>query len=462
MFCSIWLITLLEWMANKRHMMRVQYILSLLLVCLLLSCQSLTLFPANQPFNFVRTLTGKVPLQKRFKTSNSHQTKWRYHYDSSQYPMTVHYQKKQQLNMAKKVMGILERSWKVQIEQMGFRPPIPYDSSGKGRLPIYLKQGSSTGVDAPEPVNKPGVWWDAYHSYITIDPWGDYGGKILESTVTHEFNHAIQASYDWYESAGFFETSATYIQDKVYPNDNDYLNEIVDFQRHPDWPIDRHDHYKTWYMYGASLYLFFLEQRYFKHDPIFLAKIWEGARNKKRPIPDGSDGPSPASNNPDWVDSLNQLLPAGKTYPDTVVEFARWRFYTGIHHDGKHFHDAHLQKPNGGVKIAHTLSVGGYASQGPLLLGSEYVTVKRPEGASSVHIQLQGQPGAKWLVQAVPGLKPGSDGDWIELGKGKVEFGNLSSRTLVITAYPRNPRAYDPDIQSDRRYGFRLSVNPSN
>ncbi len=375
---------------------------------------------------------------------------------SLKYPFVIRYQKKQDQKKAQEVRQYLEKSWEIQVEKLGFRPPFSYSVNKSGHLNVFLQRGGDTAVEGIYPVEKKDVWWDAYQVTISIDAWGDYAGDILDSTMAHEFNHTLHAAYDWFETAGFFETSATYIQDKVFPEDNDYLKQIVDFQRHPDWSIDRNDDYETWFMYGASLYLFFLEDSYFKKNPQFLAQIWEGSRNSPRPIDPKTSLPAPETNEPDWIDALEKILPPGKNYADTVVEFARWRFYTGSYDDGKHFHDAHLQKIEGGVYIKKKLSGSfqKYKSSGPMLLGTEYIELECPNEKDKINIRFTGDNRVRWVIQAMPALTPNSDGEFIE-AQGVVSFGNLKKRVLAVTPCPLD-NSYDPDTRTDKRYSFSL------
>lgn len=382
---------------------------------------------------------------------------------SPRFPLSVRFQKADDRAKAKEVLAILEQAWDVEINQLGFPPPIPYDpfpEQGPKRLNAYLQRGADTAVEGRSPVKDPNIWWDAYDSWVSIDAWGKYAGPILPSTTAHEFNHALQAAYDWWESPGFFEASATYIQEKVTPDDNDYLNQIAEFQQHPDWPVHYDDAYKTWFMYGASFYLFFLEQRYFPTNPHFLADIWAGSRNRPRPFNAKTGVPDPATNEPDWVDSLEAMLPRGVTYADTLAAFARWRWYVGRHFDHRHFYEGNLLKQDGEVRVAGQFAPGKpYRSAGPLMGGSEYLSVPHPAQGQSVTFNFGSPaPGVKWVIQAVPGLTPDSDGDTIELrnGQGVINFGNLPERTLILTALPANG-ILDPDLVPTQKLAFTLT-----
>ncbi|PIQ25347.1 hypothetical protein COW20_24115 [bacterium (Candidatus Blackallbacteria) CG13_big_fil_rev_8_21_14_2_50_49_14] len=373
--------------------------------------------------------------------------KWPYHLDSQRYPITVRYLLAGDREQARRVIGYIEHSWEIEIDKLGFPPPFPSDSTGSRRLQVYLQRGADTAVEATRPVKAAAVWWDAWQAYLSIDAWGKYGGEILDSTTSHEFNHALHAALDWYESPGFFETTATYIQEKVYPEDNDYLQQIEDFQQRPEWPVHAFDDYKTWYAYGACLYLFFLEQRYFAKQPQFISQVWKDSRNKPRVFNPKTGAPDPLTNEPDWIDALEGLLPRGVSYPDTVVAFARWRYYTGRKSDGQHFHEGALLSRLGEVKLAGEL---GPAQQylknpGPKLLGSQYFKVQAPPLGQTLKIEIQADPSVRWAYQWVPALQAGQDGE-IFSGAGNVSFGPFKERVLIATALPAPGQNWDPDL----------------
>ena len=240
-----------------------------------------------------------------------HPEYWKEVQYSNQVPVAVRFTHREDREMALSVMKTLEIAWALQIGKMGFLPPFAADPTGEDKFQVFLIRGLKPAVEVTGPVVRPDVSWKtAYLSYMVVNAWGQYAGSALQSTLQHEFNHALQAADDWNEPGSIFEMSSNFIQEKIRPGENpDYHIEIKDFQSHPEKPVHLYDDYKSYFMYGSYIYLSFLEQNYFSKDPHFLAELWEGARG-------------PAT----WIDSLNKMLPNGKTYIDTVVEFARWRF----------------------------------------------------------------------------------------------------------------------------------------
>jgi hypothetical protein len=365
----------------------------------------------------------------------------------------VHY-RPGEAEMASEVLGLLEGAWQAEIVEWGFAAPLP-DEGACGpddRFDVFIWNGHIecyVDVIAENP-NTP--WWD-FSSFMVVDPGGPYGGDLLDVTLAHELHHASQAAADWYDAWIVYEMTATAIEEWVHPDDNSWMALLEDFQARPDDALDRYDEYETWFMYGAALYLHFLNERYFASDPSFVATMWEGA---KSPLDFQSD---PEVNEPDYQDALDSMLQAaaGVSYLETVPEFARWRFFTGARDDGLHFAEGALFPPEAAVPMAHSLRPGDgplWIDPEPMATGSLYVEVVAD---APFEIQWSGDESVQWILQALPGLGPGSDGETIELnvGSAHVEVVN-GQRVLVLTALPLGP--YDPDDRTDARYGGTLTL----
>ncbi|HTJ46678.1 MAG TPA: hypothetical protein VL463_31445, partial [Kofleriaceae bacterium] len=258
-----------------------------------------------------------------------HPDAWPYALHSTAHPVTVHYRVPDERDMAEQVMGLVDHSWDVETGVLGFRPPI--DDGAKcgpdGSFDVFLWRGhEECFVDVI--AEHDATPWDDRAAYLVVDPWGPYGGAILDTTVAHELNHAMQAADDWDDSAIVYEMTSVFVEDQVYDDDNQYVDQIKDFQAHPEWSLDHDDQYETWYMYGSALYLRFVRDRYFNGDASFAGAMWMALRS-----PYGAG-------DPDFEDALDSLLkPKGTSFLGSIPEFERWRVYTGARDDGHHFEE---------------------------------------------------------------------------------------------------------------------------
>jgi len=389
-----------------------------------------------------------------------HPEYWPYSVASSRFPFLVHYRSKSELATARQVISYLDTAWERQINQQGYTPP-PSDAGMCGpdeRFDVFLWNGVKTcKVDIISDIMV--TSWGGRASYMQLDPWGPYGGGILGQTVAHEFNHATHAANDWYELPIAFEMSATYVEQFYGPP---YVDSARDFQARPDWALLRNDNYETWYMYGAAIYLHFLRDNYFNGDDGFLPELWVLCRNQ----------PDLYLNKPSFVDGINTILaPKGADFLDSVVGFARWRYYSGSRDDGLHFRRVPAATTPLALLPEATLSIDQVSlrplvhaiSPAPMLTGSAYLTVRRAEAGQTsfqVSLELPVAPSVRWVVQAVPGLSAGSDGETVDLSAGaaRVSFAPDGSRTLILSVLPLS--GYDPLHQIDATYPVSVGIAP--
>ena len=381
---------------------------------------------------------------------------------STTLPVLVHYYKKGEEETARQVLAAVEKGWNFHVNQLGMRAPLgdagecgPDDS-----FDVFVWKGHRSCLVNVTSGN-PDTWWDDRRGHAVIDAWGPYGGPELEETVVHEMAHASQAADDWYESPHTFEMSAVFT-DQVFA-DRYIKTYLDDFQSHPDWAIDYNDDYETWYMYGSSLYLLYLKDRFYGGDARFISELWLGSRNAPGAEEDQT------LNDPDFADALDTMLQAkaNTSYVETVPEFSRWRWYTGDHVDDRHF------KLKNGIENLQaaklTLAAQQEATPGeirvsdnaPMMLGTSYIALTQGAGTpGSVYVALNApaEDGRRFVVQAVPGLTPDSDGEILDLSTGpkELKFAADKGRTLIVTVLPTGE--YDPDLRGDARYPFTLTL----
>jgi hypothetical protein len=226
------------------------------------------------------------------------------------------------------MLAILERSWTAQVDELTFTPPL--DDGGAcgpdGRYDVFIWPRVD-GAYVESVAENPATPHDDYSTFMAIDPYGVYGGEFLDTTLAHEFNHAVQASDDWWESATIFEMSATFVEALVYPGQDDYFYTLEDFQARPQWSVFYNDGYETWHMYGAAMFLHFLREKHFPADPGFIARIWKSSRS------------NPPNDRPDYLDAIRHVLltERGVDLDEAIVEFMQWRWFVAEFDDGAHF-----------------------------------------------------------------------------------------------------------------------------
>jgi hypothetical protein len=149
------------------------------------------------------------------------------------------------------ILSIAEHSRSVEVAPgpLGWAPPKP-DAAGCGadpsvRADIYLRQIGSEGLfgyEVPEP-GQGGPRSQAGYMVLDNDySPAEYAGftdplDAARVTFAHEYNHLLQQNYDSYQDVWMFEATATWAEEHVYPDINDYVNFVATYARYPGEPI---------------------------------------------------------------------------------------------------------------------------------------------------------------------------------------------------------------------------------
>jgi hypothetical protein len=379
-----------------------------------------------------------------------HPDEWPQHIDSGVHPFRVHFESTADLSTAVEVVALLESAWEVEFGLLGFAEPVSDGGTcgGDERFDVFLWHDQvECYVDVL--AENPETSWDDIVPYMVVDAWGPYGGDILDSTLAHELNHAAQGAYDWNEPLSIFEMTSTFMEDVVFDADDEYLDLLPDFQDFPDWSIDSSDEPgDNWFLYAASLYLFYVRDRHFAGDPAFIEEVWALSKNP------------PGTNEPDFEDAFDTVLGnrSSMTYVESVADFAKWRWYTGSRDDGAHFEEGALYAMV--PVVSATAGAVVAADPQPMLLGSSYLEISRGGGGTApIDVSVAATPGVVWVVQAVPGIG-GGDGEELDLSGAfaSVVLTTAGTRTLVITALPAGP--YDVDSRTDERFPLTVTLGP--
>jgi hypothetical protein len=144
------------------------------------------------------------------------------------------------------------------------------------------------------------------------------------------------------------------------------------------------------------------------------------------------------------------------SFLDSVVEFARWRYYLADHDDGRHFSeaaelDSDAQVPE--VPLAVGVSTDRQLSE----LGTLYLALSGA-GDADVVVNVAGAlDGATLVAQGLPGLD-GSDGQRVDgTSSFTVRLSSTGERVLALTLLPPADRE-DPDVVERPRRPLTISV----
>ena len=214
---------------------------------------------------------------------------------------------------------ILEHVWDVEINQMNYPPPPQQNGQPVSNYHVYFTDlyrlyghTIGSGIDIQ---SLPGVNWT---SYIELD--NDYeesyyyskGLNGLRITAAHEFHHAIEYGYNIrYDDYFFYEMTATWMEDVLYTDINDYYNYLSALFN--EIGLRSFDYYTdyTLYPYGNCLYNHMAAEQYGNE---FIKEVWDEIRS--RPV----------------IEALSSTLMNSKyndTWINSLSDYGIWIYFTG-------------------------------------------------------------------------------------------------------------------------------------
>ncbi|UCE66152.1 MAG: hypothetical protein JSU85_15090 [Candidatus Zixiibacteriota bacterium] len=359
------------------------------------------------------------------------------------------------------LMEIFEYVWQYEVEFLNYIEPLADNGrGGDNRLDVYLLD-LGAGVYGYTVPDRDSINQYQMPGYIEID--NDFAGTQYEGsletvlqaarvTAAHEFFHAIQYAYDETEfdyidinnwttyKPWWLEATATWMEDIVFDDVNDYLNYLPYFLRFPHMSLGTFSYavgsVESYHPYGACVWPIYLSEKY---GVDMIREIWEGCATV------------PGYNLLNVTDSLLrfQLTSLEKSF----LEFAVWNIKVGEYADPDSSYDegGFFPFPDTSVNIgtlpAIPLEFGGIGIP-PEHLGANYIVINTGYGEGGVGIDFNGEDltDAGWHVAAVghrQGYSPWRDIDVVPLtgsGLGEWRDWNLYwDITLVITVAGLTP-----------------------
>ncbi|MGB9134855.1 MAG: MXAN_6640 family putative metalloprotease [Candidatus Bathyarchaeia archaeon] len=134
---------------------------------------------------------------------------------------------------------IFDTVWNFEINTRNYLPPPddtnnpPNDVNNRnpdGKYDVFVYNMSAYGVTVAEQSTAPSISHISVENDYTVFPGTQLGN--MQVTAAHEFFHAIQFCYDLDDADWWYEATATYVEDEVYPNVNDnyqYLQSWFEF-----------------------------------------------------------------------------------------------------------------------------------------------------------------------------------------------------------------------------------------
>src|SRR3954452_4630048 len=190
-------------------------------------------------------------------------------------------------DFGERVANVAERVHEVENGKLGWQEPRSDGRRGgrNGKTDVYLSQigGELFGYAAPDrgQATKQHRIPRRLHGYLVLD--NDYSAfefpgtkplSDLEVTFAHEYNHILQFGYDAYQDPWFAESSATWMEDQVYNEIDDYLRYVRRWVKLWETPLTT----SSIKEYGSAVWNQWLARRYGES---IVRNAWAGAIRAK-------------------------------------------------------------------------------------------------------------------------------------------------------------------------------------
>jgi Family of unknown function (DUF6055) len=233
------------------------------------------------------------------------------------------------------VLASADDSFSVENDDLGWIEPIGDDARGGGngtdKTDVYLIEtnGFYFGYSSPDEGQGQVA---SKQAYLVLDNDYEEFGSIdpidaLQVTMAHEYNHVLQFAYDSLEDGWMFESTATWMENNVYPGIDDYINYVPDFARSSRTPLTS----GGFRIYGAAVWNHFLQG--------------EGNADDVRDAWDDSISVTPPHLSVAAYDSAlggtgNPFPAMGQRFSDFATSTAEWRSaHTSLYEDAAELPD---------------------------------------------------------------------------------------------------------------------------
>ena len=179
-------------------------------------------------------------------------------------------------------------SYAVENGTLGWREAKPDGSKGArngkggdGQVDVYITNLSQGlfGYASPDF----GERGRSRAGYLVVDnDYKGFGGSplnLMRVTMAHEYNHILQFTVDTFQDVWMFESTATWVENEVYPDIDDYLNFLPSFAGGSTRPMATNDN-RDQKIYGSAVWNHWLSGRF---GPAVIRDAWTVSPDVKPP-----------------------------------------------------------------------------------------------------------------------------------------------------------------------------------
>src|SRR5215217_2988146 len=156
-----------------------------------------------------------------------------------------------------------EQAYATEVGSLGWIAPLPDGGRGGSNLvDVYVSDigDDAYGFAVPDSGARSTSSYLVLDNDYSTDQFPDYDDYVVpvEATAAHEFNHTLQFVYDNLQDDWFMESTATWAEEKVFDDANDYRFYLGTWATQPKVPISD----SAPKMYGSAIWNHWLDGRY--------------------------------------------------------------------------------------------------------------------------------------------------------------------------------------------------------
>jgi hypothetical protein len=199
------------------------------------------------------------------------------------------------LVQAELVLAVADEVRTFENGTLGWQAPLTDAALNRGRedprVDVYLKELGAQNLFGWAATD-PNQDTQAQYSYLVLDNDFDprqYGGvpalDSLRVTLAHEYGHVLQYGYDVLADGWHYESSAVWLEHRMYPAIDDWLRFVHDGRNGPGWasltelPLTAFDHPddqpRNAKPYGTVVFNYYLAGRYGDTGDALQRRTWE-------------------------------------------------------------------------------------------------------------------------------------------------------------------------------------------
>jgi len=320
---------------------------------------------------------------------------------------------------AQDALTALEESWDIEINDRNWRQP---DGTSSYPMLFYISNQNYAGAYTTVTYCS----GEGYIPYIVSGRGSFSAGNWYKTMAAHEFNHSSQFGYGYGHEFYWWEATATWMEEYVYPEYNDWADMYVGFPYYPYIALnasDQQDQAIFYHMYAMGILGTYLDEYIGGHD--LVQDTWENAI---------SEGGTYSYWMPEVIADLG--LDFGEVWTGFMatvafMDFSEYRYYYSVL-DTNQYEEATALPANGSTP-----------DNGPQSLGMNFVYFDKGLGADGKYLQVDFSGAASaddWYVVLVTGsdhtvremtrfeLVDGEGSAWVPFNSGDEAFLVLSPK----------------------------------